>query len=63
VNERLVTAIAFEDQDRLHTRTMQCNLQAIARGSAKLQTALIERLTDNKNKQWRIAAGAVASLD
>jgi len=50
VNERLVTAIAVEDQDRLPTRTMQCSLQAIARGSAKQQTTLIERLTDDENK-------------
>jgi hypothetical protein len=27
---------------------MQCSLQAIVRGSAKPQTALIERLTDEK---------------
>ena len=29
---------------------MQCSLQAIARGSAKQQTALIERLTDDENE-------------
>src|SRR5882724_2146144 len=29
-DQRLVTAIAVEDQDRLHTLTMQCSLQAIA---------------------------------
>jgi len=45
-----VTAIAVEDQSRLHTRTMQCSLQAIARWSAKPQTALIQRLTDDENK-------------
>src|SRR6202030_4712648 len=28
VNQRLVTAIPVEDQNRLHTRTMQCSLQA-----------------------------------
>jgi hypothetical protein len=50
VNQRPVTAIAVEDQDRLHTRTMQCDLQAIARGSAKQQTALIERLTADESK-------------
>lgn len=46
-----MTAIAVEDSDRLHTQTMQYSLQAIARENAKQQTALIERLTDEKNKE------------
>jgi hypothetical protein len=50
VKERLVTAIAVEDPDCLHTPTMQRSLQAIVRGRAKQQTALIERLTDDKDK-------------
>jgi hypothetical protein len=31
MNQRLVTAIAIEDQDRLHPHIMQCSLQPIAR--------------------------------
>src|ERR1700722_785966 len=50
VNERLVTGLAVEDQDRWGTRTLQGSLQGIARGSAKQQTALIELLTNNENK-------------
>jgi hypothetical protein len=38
VNRRSVTPIAAQDQNRPHTRTMQCSLQVIAweRETAKL---------------------------
>jgi hypothetical protein len=49
VNERSVTAIAVEDQDRLHP-IIAMQAPADLRWSAKQQTALIERLTDNENK-------------
>jgi hypothetical protein len=32
VKQWLVTEIAVADQDRLHTRTMQCSLQAVSSG-------------------------------
>lgn len=49
VNQRLVTAIVVADQDRL--RTEPCN--AVSRrlaASAKQQTMLIVRLTDDQNE-------------
>jgi len=62
VNQRLATAIAVEDQ--IVCTPVPCNAVSKRLGrSAKPQTALIERLTDDENKQSRIAAGAVASLD
>jgi len=57
----LVTAIAVEDQDRLHARTMQCGLQPIRR---KRKTTRHVDWTSYgwPNLQWRIAVCAAPSL-
>jgi len=62
VNRLSVTAIALEDQTRLHTGTMQCSLQAIA--SARKITSGVDWASYGWRKQtgtnhW----GTVASLD
>jgi hypothetical protein len=49
VAQRLVTAVAVDDQNCLRIRTMQPCIQPITK-EAKVQAALIQRFADNETK-------------